>query len=65
MPICLTSHTSLTLLSEHHWVESYEKLDRNFTLPEKLQFLRFYAISSQGYEEHLSVQNREIKQQQY
>ena len=38
------------------------ELDRNFTLPEKLQFLRFYAIFPKGYEEHLSIQNKEIKQ---
>ena len=61
MPICLTSHTSLIFLSEHYLIKFME-LDRSFTLPEKLQFMRFYAIFPKGYEKHLSVQNKEIKQ---
>ena len=48
-------------LSEHYLIKFME-LDRNFTLPEKLQILRFYAILLKGYKKHLSVQNKEIKQ---
>ena len=38
------------------------ELDKNFTLPEKLQFLRFYGILPKGNEKYLSVQNKEIKE---
>ena len=47
MAICLTIHTSLIFLSEHYLIKFME-LDRNFTLPEKLQFLWFNAIFPKG-----------------
>ena len=45
MPIGLTTQTSLVFLPEHYLIKFME-LDRNFTLSEKLQFLRFLCLYS-------------------